>query len=201
MKKFIKPSLLTLLSLLAFGCQSHTVQTTSGREYLNGYGNPDQPVGEAGSIEEEVRRIANVEPTLRFPARIGLAKLYNGRITNLTAEEVEAWEEAKKQMGSEFGEFVPVNALIAELVSGKEDGKRRSPSDIFRKVRLGSARQHLDYVLLYEIFSETKSTKLACPKLITMTIELHDKHFCTRKGILLRIPGVRASCSTVGILI
>jgi hypothetical protein len=45
---------------------------------------------------------------------------------------------------------------------GKTDGKSKDrPSDIFRKVRLGAARQHLDYVLIYEVFSETKTTKLA----------------------------------------
>jgi len=164
-KTIIRLSLLATLALATIGCQSHSIQTTSGREYLNKYEELDLPNGEAGSIDEEVREIANIEPTLRFPARIGLAKLYNGRITNLTAEEVEGWDKAKEEMGAEFGEFIPVSSMITELVytapKHKKGNHSVKPSEIFRKVRLGAARQHLDYVLLYEVFSETKTTKLA----------------------------------------
>ena len=164
-KTIIRLSLLATLALATIGCQSHSIQTTSGREYLNKYEELDLPNGEAGSIEEEVREIANIEPTLRFPARIGLAKLYNGRITNLTAEEVEGWNKAKEEMGSKFGEFVPVSSMIAELAYKAPSRQKGEyfvkPSEVFRKVRLGAARQHLDYVLLYEVFSETKTTKLA----------------------------------------
>ena len=168
--KFMKNTIirLSLLSILAFasiGCQSHSVQTTSGREYLNKYEDLDLPQGKAGSIDEEVREIANIEPTLRFPARIGLAKLYNGRISNLSVEEVEGWDKAKEEMGSKFGEFVPVSSMIAELAYTAPKRTKDTPivksSEIFRKVRLGAARQHIDYVLLYEVFSETKTTKLA----------------------------------------
>ena len=166
MKKIIlRLSLLSTLILATIGCQSHSVQTTSGRQYLNKYEELDLPSGKAESIDEEVREIANVEPTLRFPARIGLAKLYNGRISNLTAEEVEGWDKAKEEMGTEFGEFIPVSSMIAELAytapKNKKGNHSVKPSEIFRKVRLGAARQHLDYVLLYEVFSETKTTRLA----------------------------------------
>ena len=164
-KTFIRLSLIANLALVSIGCQSHSVQTTSGRQYLNNYEKLDLPDAKASKIEKEVKEIANVEPTLRFPARIGLAKLYNGRITNLTAEEVEEWEKAKEEMGAEFGEFVPVSSMIAELVytapKVKKGERLVKPSEIFRKVRLGAARQHIDYVLVYEIFSETKTTKLA----------------------------------------
>ena len=102
---FIRLSLIANLVLATIGCQSHSVQTTSGRQYLNKYEGLDLPNGEAGSIDEEVRAIANVEPTLRFPARIGLAKLYNGRISNLTAEE----ENLRK-------------ALIANFEQSQEEG-------------------------------------------------------------------------------
>ena len=162
---FIRLSLIASLVLASIGCQSHSVQTTSGRQYLNQYEELDLPTRKAGSIDEEVREIANVEPTLRFPARIGIAKLYNGRISNLTVEEVEGWEKAKEEMGSGFGEFIPVSSMIAELAYTAPDRKKgenfTKTSEIFRKVRLGAARQHLDYVLLYEVFSETKTTKLA----------------------------------------
>ena len=164
-KTFIRLSLIASLGVISIGCQSNSIQTTSGMEYLNKYEKPDRTEGKVDNIDEEVREIANVEPTLRFPARIGLAKLYNGRITNLTAEEVEGWDKAKEEMGTGFGEFVPVSSMIAELVYTAPERKKgqhaTKPSEIFRKVRLGAARQHIDYVLLYEVFSESKTTKLA----------------------------------------
>ena len=135
---FIRLSLIASLVLVSIGCQSHSVQTTSGRQYLNQYEELDLPTRKAGSIDEEVREIANVEPTLRFPARIGIAKLYNGRISNLTVEEVEGWEKAKEEMGSGFGEFIPVSSMIAELAYTAPDRKKgenfTKTSQIFRKV-------------------------------------------------------------------
>ncbi len=54
--------------------------------------------------------------------------------------------------------------MIAEMVYTPRNTNSKSksnPSEIFRKVRLGAARQHLDHVLIYEVFSDTKTTKLA----------------------------------------
>ena len=143
------------------GCQSHSVQTTSGRQYLNKYEGLDRPSGKSASIDEEVREIANVEPTLRFPARIGLAKLYNGRISNLTAEEVEGWEKAKEEMGAEFGEFIPVSSMIAELAYTAPKRTKDTPSSNLRrfseKFALG---QHGS---TSTTFSSTKSFRIPRP--------------------------------------
>ena len=155
---------LTLLFLTTFGCQSHSVQMTSGKKYLSDYTNYDATETNASDLNEEVKKIASIEPSIQFPSRIGLVKLFNGRITNLSAEEVEAWEEARSTMGSKFGDFIPVSPMIAEMVYTPRNTNSKSKiksSEIFRKIRLGAARQHLDHVLVYEVFSETKTTKLA----------------------------------------
>jgi len=160
----IQAGLIIFLSLASIGCQTHSVQMTSGKKYLSHYADYDANETNASDLNEELKAIASIEPSLEFPSRIGLVKLFNGRITNLAAQEVEAWEEAKSAMGDEFGHFIPVNPMIAEMVytPRKTNGKSKdTPSDIFRKVRLGAARQHLDHVLVYEVFSETKTTKLA----------------------------------------
>ena len=60
-KTIIRLSLIATLALATIGCQSHSIQTTSGREYLNKYEELDLPNGEAGSIDEEVREIAKDE--------------------------------------------------------------------------------------------------------------------------------------------
>ncbi len=156
--------LLLVLSLASIGCQSHSVQMTSGKKYLSNYTNYDATETNASDLNEEVKAIASIEPSIQFPSRIGLVKLFNGRITNLSVEEIEAWEELRRTMGATFGDFIPVSPMIAEMVytPRKTNSKSKgNPSDIFRKVRLGAARQHLDHVLVYEVFSETKTTKLA----------------------------------------
>lgn len=148
-----------LLALV--GCETYQTQTTSGQDYLSAY--PTAQNGASGSeIDDAVRAVAAVEPTLRFPARIGLAKLYNGQIVNLDPAEVEAWGEARDALGSGFGEFVPVSALIAEMVyaTPAELSSQTRPTELVKKVRLGAARQHLDAVLIYEVFSETEKTSL-----------------------------------------
>ena len=160
----IQAGLIIFLSLASIGCQTHSVQMTSGKKYLSHYADYDATETNASDLNEEVKAIANIEPSIQFPSRIGLVKLFNGRITNLSVEEIEAWEESRSTMGITFGDFIPVSPMIAEMVytPRKTNSKSKSnPSEIFRKIRLGAARQHLDHVLIYEVFSETKTTKLA----------------------------------------
>jgi len=163
-KRTIQIALLLALTLITFGCQSHSVQMTSGKKYLSGYTQVDMKEQNRSSIDQEVRFVAQIEPSLRFPARIGLVKLYNGKISNLSAKEIESWTKVKEEMGEKFGDFVPVSSMIAEMVYSSQNintKSNRNSVEIFRKVRLGAARQHLDYVLVYEVFSKTKTTKLA----------------------------------------
>ena len=152
------------LSIASISCQSHSVQITSGKEYLSNYSDYDASEMNASDLNEEVKLIASIEPSIKFPSRIGLVKLFNGRITNLSPDEVEAWEDARRTMGSKFGEFIPVSPMIAEMVYTPRNTNSKSKiksSEIFRKIRLGAAGQHLDHILVYEVFSETKTTKLA----------------------------------------
>ena len=163
-KRTIQIGLILTLCLLSIGCQSHSVQMTSGKKYLSDYTIHGPTDANASDLNEEVKAMASIEHSIQFPARIGLVKLFKGRITNLTVDEVEAWKESRVAMGSQFGDFTSVSPMVAEMVYTPKSthGKSKTnPSDIFRKVRLGAARQHLDHVLIYEVFSETKTTKLA----------------------------------------
>ena len=150
------------ISLLIAGCESYTKQTTSGKDYLSKYPTQMRSV-ESAELDQEVRELANIEPNLRFPARIGLVKLYDGKLANLTAAEVEEWQAAKERLGKSFGDFVPVSSIIAESVykAPKNYSRQSETQEIMRKVRLAAARQHLDVVLLYEVFSSSKSDELA----------------------------------------
>ncbi|MEM1224013.1 MAG: hypothetical protein AAGH40_14790 [Verrucomicrobiota bacterium] len=145
--------------LILTGC-NQTTQTTSGTDYISKY--PNNPTARTSSIDEEVKEIASVEPILQFPARIGVAKIFQGELVNLHEEEALAWQEARSELGSDFGEFIPVSPLIAEMVytapsqQGKPDAK-----EVVRKIRLAAARQHLDAVLIYEVFSKSSEQTLS----------------------------------------
>jgi len=107
-------------------------------------------VGPNSTINADIRSIAAVEPNLQFPARIGLARIERGRLISVPTDEAEDWQILIERLGPSFGEFVPVSPLIAAMVdtSRKSDTHSRAVVD---NIRRGSARQHLDYVLIYEV--------------------------------------------------
>lgn len=166
MKKLIA---ITLLSVTLAGCSAK--QTTSGREYLAQYSKVPMMSGSTvvsadgkttqqfKSIDERVRDVAAVEPILKFPARIGIARISDGALTVMPAEEAQSFDELCRKLGPRFGECVPVSPMVARMVSrdsGNYDGNVNGTIDT---IRLGAARQHLDAVLVYEVLSRESSHK------------------------------------------
>lgn len=151
----------TLLLLSACG---YATQTTSGRDWLADH-LPQTVDLDPGNIDQAVRDAAAVEPNLRFPARIGIARLDHGQLTALPPDEAKAWSDAEGRLGVAFGEFVPVSPLIAAMVEPSVDPDERA--NLARRaidtVRIASARQHLDAVLIYETdaTADTKSNPLS----------------------------------------
>lgn len=151
--------LMIIFLLCLMGCVSN-VQTTSGKEYLDRTSYVPK-----NNLDKEVAEIANVEPLLKFPAKIGLARVDNGELTAIPKEELEAWEIATKELGGEFGEFVPVSRLVTAMVStpNQNPNRRYNASneeglhEIIRDIRLGASRQHIDVVLIYEVYGTGKS--------------------------------------------
>jgi hypothetical protein len=137
--------------LLLCACES-TTQATSGRDWLAAH--PPQSVDMTpGNIDQAVRDAAAVEPILRFPAKIGIARLEHGQLSAIPSDEGKAWTETVTHLGGSFGEFVPISPFIAAMLEPARDyrdpqinGTRRAVEDI----RLAAARQHLDAVLIYE---------------------------------------------------
>jgi hypothetical protein len=147
--------------LAVAGCASST-QLTSGQAYLDDYpaaaAAEDDSVGgktfvATSDVDADVRAIAAVEPDLRFPARIGLARIQGAALTAAPPEELAAWATLAERLGPEVGEFVPVSPLIAEMVDPPSRNRynRVSSSEVVGHIRRGAARQHLDYVLVYEV--------------------------------------------------
>lgn len=155
--KFSSLGTLGLIGIaLAMSSCSSTTQNSSGAEYLAKYDGVATSAATTGdeSFEETLRKVAAVEPVLSFPAKIGLARIEQGRLTALPADELKSWMDLRDNLGEDFGEFVLVNPMIAEMVSNSVKTKDSSISSI-NQIRLAGARQHLDAVLIYEV--QTKS--------------------------------------------
>lgn len=142
-------------ALLTLSACSGTIQSTSGASYIAGYdryqGSYAGQNGQPGDIDEDVRRIAAIEPNLEFPARIGLARIEHGHLQTLPADEAAIWQALAEEIGPELGEFVPVSPLIAEMVAEPRDPEASMAANVIADIRRGAARQHLDYVLVYEV--------------------------------------------------
>lgn len=140
-------TLILLGSALVLGACSHTAQYTSGQDYLARY--KDDSAAVNNSTDLDVREIATIEPNLKFPARIGLARIERGNLITLPMDEALHWQDMGAALGEGYGDFVPVSPLITAMVN---PGRHHTqPVKVVDEIRRGAARQHLDYVLIYEL--------------------------------------------------
>lgn len=184
----INASVLVLLATMMLGCADHSVQTTSGKDYLAKYkstgktevaANPrptkSSPVARV-TFDQALHHVANIEPTLSFPARIGVAKIgcwmgydqpSDQGLTlepckgsqHLHPDEVTAWSEMASNLGTSFGTIIPISALAINdaLQEAGRIGLEPGSLNQVERVKLAAARQHLDAVIIYE--TEQRSTK------------------------------------------
>ena len=154
-----KLAFVAALGALVLTACEHYTQTTSGADYLARYDSSYTPTEGGGSdVDADVRRIAAVEPDIRFPARIGLARIQRGRLVGVPADEGYIWQALAEELGPRYGDFVPVSPLIAASVGERgtldEYSTIYSPTqEVIADIRRGAARQHIDYVLVYEVGS------------------------------------------------
>ncbi len=150
--------------LLGVTACTSTIQTTSGADYLAAYENRYTPaVGGESGVDAQIKSIAAIEPQLHFPARIGLARIERRQLSAIPVSEMEIWADTVSTFGPEVGEFVPVSPLIASMVT---ETRRRSgdhAGKVVEDIRKGAARQHLDYVIAYEVtsFADAKANALS----------------------------------------
>ena len=164
---------LTLLAgLAAIGLSACTtsVQTSSGQDYLSrserALAQADRSasaLGGAAISADAFRAAASVEPLLRFPARLGIARVENGALTPIPDEEMVHWAALAEATGGAYGEMVPLNLLVTAMAVPEDqlsalDGtsRARGLARIRRAVdamRIGAARQHMDALLVYEVFA------------------------------------------------
>ncbi len=139
-------------ALMLAACSAH-VQTSSGADYLARYAQYDaaETPGTASETDKAIREIAAIEPELQFPARIGLARIGEyGKLVTIPAAELAIWSDLAEAYGPEIGEFVPVSPLIASMVADPHPATGNRTAALIDHIRRGAARQHIDYVLIYE---------------------------------------------------
>lgn len=167
MKKII---LVIAICVLSSAC-SRTIQTTSGGSYLQKYesqvkgssplhsfsdSQENEDSVETISLNEKILQVAAVEPTLTFPARVGIAKIERGQLTVIPEKEADDWKKMQDSLGNNFGQLIPVNPLIANMVASSVALESRTRmGNVIQKIRFGAARQHLDVVLIYEVYSKS----------------------------------------------
>ena len=166
----------------------HSSQSTSGSRYLAKYETQEATAGAPATVTDaQILQAAAVEPTLTFPARIGLARIDEGRLSVIPTAEAAVWQDLGARLGPAWGQFVPVSPLVAAVaspVTGESACRRPEPAyhrqrereaavdfdclrETMQTIRLGAARQHLDAVLIYESFgrSQDRTNPLAITQL------------------------------------
>lgn len=159
-------------------CTPIQIQNTSGKDYLARAADrlSDQ---EANAKSEEklrdvLRQVAAVEPALSLPARFGLARIDHrrrgGDLSIIPEGEYLIWQALAGKLDSGTGTFVTVSPLVAKLtsravndVAASADGNERLDDTLsaIDRVRIAAARQHIDYVLVYQVNSSHETNRNA----------------------------------------
>lgn len=101
------------------------------------------------TIDAEIADIAAIEPNLSFPARIGIAYIQNGQLQAVPSDHLQSWSPLVEKLQPDLGEIVPISPLITQMVA--QSNRDINRADIINNIRRGAARQHVDYVLIYEV--------------------------------------------------
>ena len=169
---------------LLTACTASDIQTTSGAEYLAQYAPVEtqeqavvqrsvRRIGDDAALVEErvqtlsadklVRQAAAIEPLLKLPARIGLARIDGGRLTTIPAGENALWLSLAQRHHA-LGSFVAIDPFVAQytvraILPQDRRAHRRDAYDLITQIRLGAARQHADAVLIYEVGTRERRVK------------------------------------------
>ena len=162
---------------LALAACGTTVQTSSGQDYLRrmdqGVASLAAPAAATDGQADAIRAAASVEPLLRFPAKIGIARIEGGALTPIPDEEMAAFAGVAEETGGAYGEFAPLNLLVTAMAVPEEQlgalsGGYAGPSNALIRarravdaIRVGAARQHMDAVLVYEVFGTSDARQSA----------------------------------------
>jgi hypothetical protein len=129
------PRLPLLVICLTLAACSNAVQTTSGAAFLAARDTVTDP---------DILAAAAIEPDLQLPANIGIARINSGILTMPMDSELAVLANTRPNPDP-LGQFTVVSPLIAQTLTNIDT---RNP---LRIAQLTAARQHMDYVLIYDL--------------------------------------------------
>lgn len=150
----LRPILIALI--LGLAACGPSIQTSSGAAFID-----SAPNGVPRMIDADIAKAAAVEPDLHFPAKIGIARVVNGALTLPPAEEMALFAGVAER-NRNLGQFVAVSPLVMSMVTAQPSqisNQRggRNATQIIQNIRLAAARQHLDYVIIYEVGARSRT--------------------------------------------
>ena len=169
--RFVMSSVVCALLLTQLpACAPMQLQNTSGKDYLaraaERLGDQKANAASEEKLRHVLRQVAAVEPALSFPARIGLARIGHhyrgGNLSVIPEDEFAIWRALAGTLDDDIGTFVTVSPLVAKLTARAAQDVVRPIDEADRladrlsaidRVRLAAARQHIDYVLVYQVNS------------------------------------------------
>lgn len=146
--------------MLVAGCSRMHTQDTRGQSYLSSFqAAPKGAVKRRGiddypTLTDKIREAAAINPILKFPARIGLAKFENGRLVDISALEWSDWN-VLSETNKKMGELIAVNVL-GTANANRGYGRFNKQNNI-EALRIAAAKQHLDAILIYEVDSYSRN--------------------------------------------
>lgn len=148
---FFATGFASLVVLLNAGCVTHE----------------EVALGTRGSAS--VARPASAE--LILPARIGVVRLEQGRLSDIPMNEAMAWEGARARSAGAYGTFYPINRLAIESAQAFAASSEVSSGNSFAAIRQTGLRQGLDAVIIYDIRSSgskpsSPKASIAAPRLL-----------------------------------
>lgn len=149
---------LFLLSILMLGAGCSSVQHSSGIDYLHRFQSDVAGLDRKSNVSKldpEIWNAASAEPILRFPAKIGLARIEDGRITDIPEEETLDWQLLSERSAA-VTKFEHLNLIGLKKFRQPYWRPNIKEPSLTKSIRIAAARQHLDAIIVYEIDAKTR---------------------------------------------
>jgi rhombotail lipoprotein len=168
MARLIRPTLLVLTVIVAQHVAPRAEACDRCRPHVPPAGAPRIDTATLlRDLDQRAAASASARPHLTFPARIGVARIADGAVTSIPADEWAAWRALRDQMQPALGELTPVSPIVAQSLTTAPVSS--TPHDAITNLRLAAAREQLDAILLYEV-STTHSLEQTELTLLDATI-------------------------------
>jgi len=120
--RFLKILQILPVAALVTACMSEN-ELRSGTDFLTGYSTaaPLQSAAEQANKPLTPDEALEIEPSLHFPIKIGLARIEGSWLMPIPAEEYKLWADLAKKLGDRYGQFVVIAPVGNEVYEHSVD--------------------------------------------------------------------------------